>query len=67
LPTIGPGVLRILEVIAPHSDRGEGPVSTRTAFGICVSVVLIRGTNVCGDGSYGYDSESSERETAICP
>ena len=28
---------------------------------------LIRGTNVCGDGTYGYDSAGSERESTICP
>ena len=28
---------------------------------------LVRGTNGCGDGTYGYDSEGNERTSAVCP
>jgi agmatine/peptidylarginine deiminase len=28
---------------------------------------LIRGSNACGDGTYGYDSADQERESAACP
>jgi agmatine/peptidylarginine deiminase len=31
------------------------------------SYYLIRGSNACGTGSYGYDSDQAERQTTACP